>query len=83
MKKKSIFIALLVVLVLFLMFFPFYHGTYEDGGTRDYQAMTYRIIVWNRLLSHHGKYHKTSVYWFADTFKPIEELWEIERARSN
>lgn len=78
MKKKIILIAS-VILILLILFLPIPRGTYKDGGTKDYCALTYRIVVWNRLISPFGTYHKTSVFWFPDNFKSIDELWEIER----
>ena len=85
--KKRIIILAIIVLALLIMFLPIPRGTYRDGGTKDYSALTYRIVVWNRLneqINEEGsdKYHKTSVFWFPDNFKSIDELWEIERSRN-
>ena len=86
MKKKIILIAA-IVLVLLILFLPIPRGTYRDGGTRDYCALTYRIVVWNRLTDapggaasggEPGVYHKTSVFWFPDNFKTIDALWTAE-----
>ena len=86
MKKRIIIIAV-IVLALLIMFLPIPRGTYRDGGTKDYGALTYRIVVWNRLNEQinedgYDTYHKTSVFWFPDNFKSIDELWEIERSRN-
>ena len=90
MKKKVIAIAA-AVLILLILFLPIPRGTYDDGGTRVYAALTYKIVVWNRLVSEAGqdgrlaavsRYHKTSVFWFPDNFKSIDELWKIETADS-
>ena len=50
--KKTIIISLVVVVVLVLavLFFPVYQGSYDDGGTREYQALTYKLVVWNKLV---------------------------------
>ena len=86
MKKRIIIIAS-VALILLIVFLPIPRGTYKDGGTKDYCALTYRIVVWNRLTDQIGEsgfseaiqtYHKTSVFWFPNNFKSIDELWEIE-----
>lgn len=86
MKKKIIIIAS-IVLILLILFLPVPRGTYKDGGTKDYSALTYRIVVWNRMTDRPGMdasegeiamYHKTSVFWFPDNFKHIDELWKIE-----
>ena len=89
MKRKTVVISIIVaVLILFL---PVPHGTYEDGGTRDYNALTYKIAVWNKLNAEANPggsagevhtYHKTSVFWIPDNFKSIDELWEIETERN-
>lgn len=90
MKKKVIAIAAAVAILL-VLFLPVPRGTCQDGGTRVYSALTYKIVVWNRLVSEAGqdgrlaavsRYHKTSVFLFPDNFKSIDELWKIETADS-
>ncbi len=49
MKKKVITIGS-VILVLLILFIPIPHGTYRDGGTKDYCALTYRVVEWNRFI---------------------------------
>jgi len=90
MKRKSIVIVSIVLAVILLvLFLPIPKGTYDDGGTRDYDALLYKIVVWNRLeveLNKDGSagetqtYHKMSVFWFPDNQKSIDELWKIERS---
>lgn len=86
MKKKKI-IIISVILILLVLFLPIPKGTYKDGGTRDYCALTYRIVVWNTFTEDFDEevskaemkiYHNTSVYWFPDNFKSIDELWKME-----
>ena len=77
MKKKILITVLLAVLLV--LFIPVPGGTYKDGGTKDYKALAYRIVSWNRLTGDGGIFHKTSVYWFPKNFKGIDELWELER----
>ena len=90
MKKKVIAIAAAVAILL-VLFLPIPRGTCEDGGTRVYSALTYKIVVWNRLVSAAGQdgslaavstYHKISVFRFPDNFRSIDELWKIETADS-
>ena len=85
--KKRIITIVAIVLILLILFLPIPRGTYKDGGTRDYRALTYRIVVWNRLtqeinedgsVEQNDVYHKMSVFWFPYNFKSIDELWEIE-----
>ena len=70
-----------------VLFVPIPNGVYNDGGTKDYNALTYKIVVWNRLVAEADEegsqstvhtYHKISVFWFPDNFKSIDELWKIE-----
>ena len=89
MKKKTVKIILLIVLLM-ILFFPFAWRTYEDGGTRTYTALTYKVVKWNRLLGtgntelggDSDRYGATSVFWFPDNFKSYEELWEQEREKN-
>lgn len=88
MKKKPIIITSIVIAVILLaLFLPIPKGTYDDGGTKEYDALLYKIVVWNRAETETGKdgndretriYHKTSVFWFPDNGKSIDELWETE-----
>ena len=41
MRKKIILIALAVLLLAAVLFVPIPGETYEDGGTREYTALTY------------------------------------------
>ena len=88
--KKSIIVGVIVV-VLLVLFLPIPQGTYDDGGTRDYCALTYKIVIWNKLIAEANEedsagevytYHKTSVFWILDNFKGIDELWKIESERN-
>ncbi len=85
MKKRTVIISLLVVAILLLLFLPIPTGTYDDGGTREYIALTYKIVCWNRIMAEpytessdktFNFYDKTQVYWFGDSTKSIGELWE-------
>ena len=81
MKKKMILLlgSLFVLLALFL---PVPTGTYKDGGTKEYTSLTYKIVVWNRLVDEDTTYHKTSIFWIPDNRKSIDELWKIEQYRN-
>ena len=90
MKKKIIITSAVGLLIGLILFLPFPTGTYDDGGTKEYRALTYKIVVWNRYISKDvdinritgtsiSKYHNTSVYWFPDNFKSIDELWETQK----
>ena len=82
--KKRIMIGIIVVILLVLFLpIPNPKGRVEDGGTKEYCALTYKIVVWNKIIADSEKgnstYHKTSVFWIPDNFKSIDELWKIER----
>lgn len=75
MKKKLIIAAVCILAVLFT---PVPTETYKDGGTRTYTALTYKVVKWRRAASEHTIFIYTSVYWFPDNFKTLDELWEME-----
>jgi len=77
MKKKVCIWIVAVVLLLAILFVPMPKGTYKDGGTREYTALAYKIVDWNRLTAD-GIYDTTKVYWFPNNFKSIDGLWECE-----
>ena len=84
MKKLIILIIVLLAVAALFLLVPRGGDLDDDGGTRTYDAPAYKIVVWNRLLGEpdeDGKwiYHKTSVFWFPDNQKPIDELWQLER----
>lgn len=76
MKKRK-WIPMLVVIFIAVLFIPIPSGVYKDGGTREYRALTYKIVVWNRLTGD-SVYDKTKVYFFPDNFKGIDSLWYYE-----
>ena len=87
MKKKTIAILLAVIIAALVLFVPIPRGPYDDGGTMEYVALTYRIVVWNSYYTKYDengkavgidKYNETSVYLFPDNFKGLTELWLIE-----
>ena len=77
MKKKIIIITLCVLVVLAVLLVPIPQGTMKDGGTRVYTALAYRVVQWRRIVDE-GLYEKTRVYWLADRYRSLDELWEEE-----
>ena len=77
MKKKVLLVVLVIVLFLAVLFVPIPRGPYRDGGTREYVALTYKIVQWNRITSD-DSYQATRVYRFPDNFKSIDQLWAGE-----
>ena len=77
--KKKIWIPIAgVVVLLAILFVPIPQGSYDDGGTREWVALTYKIVDWNRI-STDGVYEKTRIYGPADKNKSIDELWKLEQ----
>ena len=74
--KKKIWIPIVIVLIA-VLFIPIPSGVYKDGGTREYTALTYKIVDWNRLTGD-GTYNETRVYFFPYNFKSIDNLWYKE-----
>lgn len=77
MKKKYWIVAALVIVVLGVLVVPYRIHVLNDGGTKEYRALTYRVVDWN-CLTDDGIYEKTRVYFFDDLTAPINELWERE-----
>ena len=76
--KKKIWIPITVVaLLLAILFVPIPGASYDDGGTREWKALTYKIVDWSRLTTD-GKYEATKLYWFPNNFKSIDDLWANE-----
>lgn len=75
MKKKTWLILIVLLLILLI---PIPSGTYKDGGTRAYTALTYKIVKWKRLVDTGGFYEKTRFYPFPQNFKSIGSLWYQE-----
>ena len=78
MKKNRRIVILIAVLIMVILVIPVPKGVYKDGGTREYAALTYKIVDWNRLFES-GIYEKTQIYLLPDNFKSIDALWEEER----
>lgn len=84
--KKKIWIPIAgVVVLLAILFVPIPQGSYDDGGTREWVALTYKIVDWHKLYDvgddGPGVYDEVRFYGFADRNKSIDELWERESAR--
>ena len=77
MKKKFWIIVLAAILLLAVLFVPVPKSPYKDGGTREYAALTYKIVDWNRLTGD-SAYEATKAYWFPNNFKSVDALWEYE-----
>lgn len=77
--SKKIRIPVVVLLLLAVLFVPVSVGVMDDGGTRVYSALTYKVIKWHRMIGMGDDYYDaTKVYVFPKNFKSVSELWEAE-----
>ncbi len=76
--RKKILIPVIIAVVLAILFIPIPSGIYKDGGTREYTALTYKIVKWNRLTGD-STYSKTRFYFFPYNFKSVDSLWYYEK----
>lgn len=77
MKRKIIFAAIVFMIVMTVLFVPYRVDTLNDGGTKVYQALTYRVIAWNRWTGDEV-FQKTQFLFGEDISKSISELWAQE-----
>lgn len=81
--KKKVIIAVVAILAL-VLFFPVPFQSYDDGGTREFKALTYKIVKWNRMQADDLCYNSTRFYFFPKNLKSVDELWkEIDREPEN
>ncbi len=87
-KAKKILIVVIVVLLVLLV--PYDRNIYDDGGTIEYQALSYKYVKWvfmNSVYDDTGKMvdvdieKKNSIYLFPTNFKDISELKAMEREK--
>ena len=50
MKKKILIPIIIIVVLAAVLFLPIPQGSYDDGGTRDYNALTYKIVTLVRTM---------------------------------
>ena len=77
MKKKIWIPIVIVVVVLAILFIPIPQASYDDGGTREWVALTYKIVDWNKITSD-GLYENTSIYFGEERWQDIDQLWLME-----
>lgn len=53
-KSRKIIIIVLSVIVFLILFFP-HRFTYKDGGTKGYEALTYRLSDYHALPNEENK----------------------------
>lgn len=75
MTKKKLIILIIVLALLVVLFTPVPTGKY--GNTKEYTALTYKIIKWDELVSN-GRYRDTDFYFFPKNYTSIYKLWDIK-----
>jgi len=75
MKKSRIAIILVVALLLILLI-PIPSATADDGGSREFTALTYKIVKWNHIVDADETHTGVDFYFLPDNFKSMSELWE-------
>lgn len=78
MKKKILIPIIAVIALLIILFIPIPSETYKDGGTKEYKALTYKIVKWSRIYGD-NVYQETKVYFLPQSLKSVDELWQIEK----
>lgn len=78
LKRSKIILILAIVLVMVLFLFPI-KLTYKDGGTTTYNAVLYKVIIWNILDQNEpGGYRRGSeIHLFPNNFHDLEYYEEI------
>jgi hypothetical protein len=81
--RKTNWAIVILILSSIILFFPIPMYGSEDSGAIVYSALTYKIIRWDKYaaftstgLGKLNHYNTTSVYFFPDNFKSVEEIWE-------
>ena len=64
-KRVWVFIIIFAVIAVAVLAVPIPKAALDDGGTREYAAMTYRIVKWKKFYAG-GTYEKTKVYFGKD-----------------
>ena len=82
--KKKLWIPIIAVVVLLAILVIPVTATYDDGGTREYKALTYKVVEWNNRVTTDGEvvHGETKVYFFPDNFKSIDALRDMEMERA-
>ena len=78
MKKKTKIIILIMILILLI---PIPNGAVKDGGTKQFTALTYKLVKWNRLVDADNIYQATEFYFFPYNFLSLDRLWESKTDR--
>ena len=70
-------VFLIVLLAAAVLFFPIPSAATNDR-TQEFNALTYKIVIWNKTLPNGEVYKKTRFYALSDRYKSLDELWRKE-----
>ena len=80
--KRSILIALPIVILLIVLLVPFNISKFDDGGKVMVTSLTYKVVFWRKEMTSVGydgacveSHDCTEVFFFPDNFKSYSELW--------
>ena len=74
MKKKILIVCAILLLILVV---PIPTARMKDGGSKEYIALTYKIIAWQHDCGD-KIFEKTCIYFFPDNRLPVGELLDRE-----
>lgn len=75
--KKKLIIVITAVILLAVSLVPV-RKIYEDGGTKEYSALLYKVVHWNRITDTGEIHDGISLYFLPKNFKAIDDLWQEE-----
>ena len=79
---RTIGICLTVAICLAILFVPQPMGSYNDGGSQQYESVLYQVIDWNRTQEFDGtpfyeENQKMRIYFFPFNCYEYEAKWEM------
>ena len=66
-NRLNILRLMLIILIMIVLLIPKY-DIYEDGGTKTYTSLTYKVISWNQIEGKKG----LEIYLFPDNFHHLD-----------
>ena len=80
---RTIGICLTVVICLAILFVPQPMGSYNDGGSQQYESVLYQVIDWNRTQEFDGtpfyeENQKMRIYFFPFNCYEYEAKWDMK-----
>lgn len=75
---KKFFIVILILIIVLVLVIPIPISPAKDGGSRQYAALTYKVVKWHHLYGEDQLYSETKVYFFPYNFLSLDDLFERE-----